>query len=327
MTPHILMKSRVNTAFLMMTLTLAVQSAVSLPSTVFVFLAEFGIEFDAYYTDFVLLQTLYPLATCLLAVLTLRLIRIPFSSVVRVQPLKGDFFPWLGLFLGVTVVMNYAVNFLVQALDWIGIHLPDLFASYEPQDPLQATCYFVVLAILPPVTEEILCRASVGGVLKHFHPWTAVLVSAFAFAMMHATVQQIPFAFVLGLVLGFVYVKTGNFLYPVLLHFANNAFACVMTYLSVWGGEELAVTAGYCADGLFLLAGIVSAVFLLLKKRFTLREIPRSLSGAEAWRCVVRSPWFWVFTGLYAGLTALMAGLLSLSEPEVVPLSLLLEIL
>ncbi len=327
MTPEKLMKSRVNTAFLMMTLTLAVQSAVSIPSTVFAFLAEFGVEFPTYYTDFVLLQVLYPVGTCLLALLVLRLIRIPFSSVVTVKPLKADFFPWLGLFLGVTVVMNYAVNFLLEILKTAGIHLPDVFSSYEPQNSVQAICYFVVLALLPPVTEEILCRASVSGVLKHLHPWTAVLLSAYAFAMMHATVQQIPFAFVLGLVLGFVYVKTGNLLYPILLHFANNAFACAMTYLSIWGGDEITTFAGYCSDGLFLAVGIASAIFLLVKKRFTLREIPHSLSAAEARRAVVKSPWFWVFTGLYGALTLLLAGILSLTEPEAIPLSFLQELL
>ena len=327
MTPEKLMKSRVNAVFLMVTLTLAVQSVITVPSTIFTFLREFGVEFPTYYTDFVLPQVLYPVANCLLAFVALRVIRIPFSSVASLKPLKADFFPWLGLFLGVTVVMNYAVDFLMSMLELAGIHLPEVFSSYEPQNWVQAICHFVALALLPPLAEEILCRASVGGVLKHFHPWTAVFLSAFAFAMMHATVQQIPFAFVLGLVFGFVYVKTENLLYPLLLHFANNAFACATTYLSLWGGDEVTAFVGYFSDGLFLAAGIVSFIFLLVKKRFTLREIPHSLSFAEARRAVGSSPWFWVFTGLYAGLTLLAAGVLAMTESEAIPLSFLQELL
>lgn len=319
MTPQSLMKSRVNTSFLVMTLTLAVQSAVSVPLSIFAVLSEFGIEFPSYYTDFVLVQFLYPLCTCIMALVTLRLIRIPVGAVVSVKPLKGNFIPWLGVFLGVTVVMNYAVIFFMEALAFVGIEIPDVFASYSPQDIPQAICYFVVLALLPPICEEVLCRGLVCGLLKHFHPWTAVLVSAFAFGMMHATVQQIPFAFVLGLVLGFVYVKTGNLLYPILLHFVNNAFACLLTYLSVWAGDKILNIVGYGADILFVLFGIASTLWLIGKKQFTLKEIPHSLSSSDAGKSVVKSPCFWIFTGLYAGMTLLMTVVMALEETLGIP--------
>ncbi len=305
MTPQLLMKSRVNQAFLIMTLTLAVQSAVSVPSYVFIILSQMGVSVPSYYTQFVLPQLLYPLATCAMALIALKLIRIPLRSVVTVKPLKGDFVPWLGVFLGVTVVMNYTVTILMALLEGMGIRIPDVLSSYDPQDLPQAVCYFVVLAILPPICEEVLCRASVTGLLKHFHPWTAVWVSAFAFGMMHATVQQIPFAFALGLVLGFVYVKTGNLLYPILFHFVNNAFACLLTYLSRWAGAEVQTLVGYGADLFFVIYGALSVLWLIRKKQFTLREIPHSLSAADARQAVRKAPFFWIFTGLYAGLTVI----------------------
>lgn len=314
------MKSRVNTAFLVMVLTLGVQSIVSIPTTIFTVLSEFGMTTPSYYTDFVLLQFLYPIGTSLVALFALRIIKIPTRSLVSIKPVRGDFIPWLGVFLGVTVGMNYAVNFLVELLAQIGIKIPDVFESYTPQDLPQAICYFVVLAILPPICEEILCRACVCGLLKHFHPWTAVLISAFAFGMMHATVQQIPFAFALGVVLGFVYVKTGNLLYPILFHFVNNAFACLMTYLSVWASDTVVSIVGYGADILFVLFGIVSTLWLIRKKQFTLKEIPHSLSASEGKTAVRTSPWFWIFTGLYAGLTLLTAVLLTLTETQGIPL-------
>lgn len=320
MTPQLFMKRRVNTAFLVMTLTLAVQSVISIPISVFAVLSEFGIEFPTYYTEFVLPQLLYPLCTCLMALITLRLIRIPFRSVVTVKPVKGDFIPWLGVFLGVTVVMNYVVTFLLEALAFMGIEIPDVFASYTPQDLPQALCFFVVLALLPPVCEEILCRALVCGLLKHFHPWTAVLVSAFAFGMMHATVQQIPFAFALGIVLGFVYVKTGNLLYPILFHFVNNGFSCLLTYLSVWAGERVTNIVGYGADILFVLFGIVSTLWLIRKKQFSLKEIPHSLSFSDAGKAVVKAPCFWVFTGLYAAMTVMTVLVSLLQENQLIPL-------
>ncbi len=306
MTPQTLMKRRVNTAFIIMTLTLAVQSVVTVPTSLFTVLREsLGITLiSPYYTDFVLVQFLYPIANLALVLLVLRLVKIDLKTVVTVKPLKADFIPWLGLFLGVTVGMNYLVNGMLALLDSIGIHIPDIFASYEPENFPQAVCYFVVLALLPPITEEVMCRAGITGLMKHLHPWTAVLLSAFAFGWMHATLQQIPFAFVLGLVLGFVYIKTGNLLYPILFHFANNAWACVMTYLSVWGGDTATTVIGYASDLLFFAFGVISLIYLLCKKQFTLKEIPHSLTASEARSATLKSPWFWAFTGLY-GFTAL----------------------
>ncbi len=305
MTPQRLMRSRVNTAFLMMILTLAVQTVVSVPTLLIDTLREFlPMEFlPSYYTDFFLLQFLYPIANCILVLLVLKKIRMPLKSVVSVQPLKGDFVPWLGLFLGVAVVMNYLINGLLALLDALGVTVPDVFVDYTPKDLPQAICYFVVLAILPPIAEEILCRAGITGLLKHFHPRTAVFLSAFAFGLMHGTLQQIPFAFVLGLVLGFVYIKTGNILYPILLHFANNAWACVMTYLPALVGDTATAIIGYAVDGIFLLFGVLSLLYLLRKKQFTLAEIPSTVPSEEVRPAVVKAPAFWIFTGLYGFVT------------------------
>ncbi len=320
MTPQILMKRRLNTAFLVMCLTLAVQSVNSVFSVFGLILSQMGIPLPTYYTEFVLLQFLYPISTCILVLIALRIIRIPVRSVAAVKPLKGDFIPWLGLFLGVSVGMNYAVNGLLWVLEQMGITVPGAFDSYDPQNLPQAVCYFIVLAILPPICEELLCRAGITGLLKHFHPWAAVLVSAYAFGMMHGNLQQIPFAFVLGIVLGFVYVKTGNLLYPILLHFANNAWACAMTFVSVFGGEEWTNWLGYGSDIVFFLFGIGSFVWLLAKKKFTLEEIPHSLTGDEARSVLVKTPCFWIFTGLYSGITLMNMGMAVLQETEIIPL-------
>ena len=307
MTPQKLMTSRVNTVFLIMLLTVAVQSVITLPTMAMEVISQFvDLSFAEYYTGFVLPQLLYPIGTCVLALLALKLIRIPADRFVTFRPLKADFIPWLGVFMGVSVVMNYLVTGLLWLLEQIGLPASGAFDSFDPQDFPQAVCYFVILAILPPVCEEVLCRAAGTGVLKNFNPWAAVFLSAYAFGMMHGTIQQIPFAFALGIILGMVYIKTGNLLYPILFHFVNNAWACVLTYLSVWAGESVLNWVGYGSDILFLLFGIASLIWLLVKKQFTLKEIPHSLTAGQAFGAVIKAPTFWIFSGVYGGLTLIV---------------------
>ena len=66
-----------------------------------------------------------------------------------------------------------------------------------------------------------------------------IFFSALAFGLMHANFYQFFYAFALGLVLGYVYYKTGRIWYSVVLHAAINFVGSVLTsYLSV-GVEEM----------------------------------------------------------------------------------------
>jgi membrane protease YdiL (CAAX protease family) len=51
------------------------------------------------------------------------------------------------------------------------------------------------------------------------------------FGLLHGNLEQIPFAMLLGLYLGFVRVKTESILPAVLLHFLNNFFSVGMSFL------------------------------------------------------------------------------------------------
>lgn len=84
-------------------------------------------------------------------------------------------------------------------------------------------------AVIPALVEEFAYRGLVLGVLRKHGDMFAVISSAFLFGLLHGNFVQIPFAFVVGLVLGYVRVKTDSMLPSVLIHFGNNFFAVVMT--------------------------------------------------------------------------------------------------
>lgn len=304
MTPEKLMTRRTNVAFLLMTLTLVTQTIATVPSSFFMGMEMAGITLiDPYYTEFVLIQVLYPLCNLLTVLIVLKILRMPLKIVAPVKGLRGDFFPWLGLFLGAATVMNYIMYGAIWLLDLVGITIPDPFMDFYPADLPQAICFFIILTFLPAVCEEFLCRVGITGLLRGFHPWTAVILSAFAFGWMHATLQQIPFAFVIGILMGFIFVKTGNLLYPILFHFINNAWSCTLTFLMIWAPEAVANVISYGMDVVFVLAGIGSLIWLLCKKKLTLKEIPHSMDAKSSWIAAVKSPVLWIFTVLYFGMT------------------------
>lgn len=91
---------------------------------------------------------------------------------------------------------------------------------------------FLLTAIFAPVFEEWLCRGMVlRGLLTRMKPAWAIVVSALFFALIHMNPWQALNAFGIGLVMGYVYYKTGSLWLTMLIHFVNNGTAVVLSQI------------------------------------------------------------------------------------------------
>ena len=62
-----------------------------------------------------------------------------------------------------------------------------------------------------------------GGVSHQRGPQLAIVTQALVFALLHSNPADLPHLFVLGLLLGYLYERTGSLYAPIALHFINNA--------------------------------------------------------------------------------------------------------
>ena len=87
----------------------------------------------------------------------------------------------------------------------------------------------ITLAILGPIVEELVFREALQGTLLRggCKAWVAMVVSAASFGLVHMNPAQIPFAFLMGLILSYVYQKTGNIFVTSIIHILNNSLAVV----------------------------------------------------------------------------------------------------
>ena len=94
--------------------------------------------------------------------------------------------------------------------------------------PLWAS--LISVAIFAPLFEEWLCRGLVlRGLLKHMNPTGAICVSAVFFAVLHMNPWQAIPAFILGLLFGYVYYRTGSLKLTMLMHCVNNTFSTLIS--------------------------------------------------------------------------------------------------
>lgn len=91
---------------------------------------------------------------------------------------------------------------------------------------LWVTAIFTVLCA--PVFEEFLFRKLICSRVVKYGEGVAVVVSGLLFGLFHMNFNQFFYAFFLGCFLAFLYVKTGNLKYTILLHMVLNFFGTVL---------------------------------------------------------------------------------------------------
>ena len=106
--------------------------------------------------------------------------------------------------------------------------------------PIDLFLMLGLIGFVAAVSEELLFR----GVLQNlFHEWfgsphIAIWLSAFLFSVIHLQYHAILPRFVLGALIGYVYVSSGNLISSMLLHFFYNSSLLVMTFFIQHGGID-----------------------------------------------------------------------------------------
>ena len=108
------------------------------------------------------------------------------------------------------------------------IGLPDLM-----QDTFRAMSRnvfgIISIAIMAPLVEELLFRGAIQGYMlrKEMKPLHAILIASAIFGIVHMNPIQIPFAFAIGLIFGWLYYRTGSVVPGIIGHFINKSIACL----------------------------------------------------------------------------------------------------
>ena len=148
-------------------------------------------------------------------------------------PLDSNHFGQLGGFKLALIVSfaTLAAAFVAEPINMLLPEMPEILKKALEQlteGPLWVTLLSV--SIFAPFFEEWLCRGLVlRGLLQKMNPFSSIAVSAAFFAVLHMNPWQAIPAFLLGLLFGYVYYKTGSLKLTMLMHCVNNTFAALMT--------------------------------------------------------------------------------------------------
>lgn len=124
---------------------------------------------------------------------------------------------------------------------------------------------YFMLCLFVPFVEEVVFRGAVLRALLSCmrHPWAAISLSAVIFAAVHFNPAQMPHALLIGLLLGWLYYRSGSILPGVALHWVNNTVAFVVARLFPQYSDTT-LTEFFHGDHKRIVLSVVFSLFILL---------------------------------------------------------------
>jgi len=160
---------------------------------------------------------------------------------------------WL---LGAAALIVVILPFMSTLIAWnAGVHFPAFLHDFEvwartSEDRATVLTKFltrfnsasrfwvgvVVIALVPAIAEELVFRGVIQkNLVRWFSPHVGVWLGAAIFSAIHFQFFGFVPRFVLGLVLGYLYLWSGNILVSMAAHFTQNAFQLLIIYLTQRG--------------------------------------------------------------------------------------------
>ena len=87
----------------------------------------------------------------------------------------------------------------------------------------------LIIGLAPAICEELAFRGFIlSGLRRMGHKWGAIALAGLLFGMAHGILQQSLSAWVIGIVIGYIAVKTGSLWPGVLYHFVHNGLSVLL---------------------------------------------------------------------------------------------------
>lgn len=170
----------------------------------------------------------------------------------------------------------------------------------ETIENLSTWSIFASMVVLAPICEEFLYRKVLIDRIRQYGDRTAIAVSAFVFCLSHGNFYQFFYAFGLGAVFAYIYLRTGRLRYSILFHALINFTGSVA---ALYAMEHIWFMAVYVT---FILGSVLlGAVFLVKsRKRLVFEEGVEKMREAAAWNVVFLNPGMILFFLVSAALFA-----------------------
>ena len=135
---------------------------------------------------------------------------------------------WLFIFLPIVAIIQLGLGYIFEKLG-LGYDIIEKVNMYDSSSILSKVLFFIQIAVLPAIFEELYIRGAVFSFSKKYGKTFAIFASAILFSVIHLNITQSVFAFLMGILLSLLVVKSKSIIPSMLLHFINNGYEGALT--------------------------------------------------------------------------------------------------
>jgi len=123
------------------------------------------------------------------------------------------------------IIIGFRLAYDNSLIYWVNkIPMPDLINQAFDEIAISPIILILTVAVIAPIYEEVIFRGILlKGMANKINPTLALIVSALFFALVHMNIPQGINAFLLGLIIGLIYLDTGSIYLCIFAHFVNNS--------------------------------------------------------------------------------------------------------
>lgn len=169
------------------------------------------------------------------------------------------------IIMGALIIMSLSpiMDYIVLLLEKVFPHIDDVYQetfNKSIQD-LSVISNYLSICVFAPLIEEVVCRGLIlNRLLAKNKIWVSILITALIFGVLHMNWSQGISAFLAGIVMCFVYVKTRNLKACILGHALNNVFALTLMYINLPNDIETSINILFIITGLILLYFFINSI-------------------------------------------------------------------
>lgn len=210
---------------------------------------------------------------CVMALATKKHYTTPLIPTQKVG--KSLSLAWYGLGIGCCMAANYItafIQFIVKETSNYELTQPEL---NKPNSLLSCVIAVIAVSIIPGICEEIAFRGAAMGLLRKYGKGFAVFAVSLVFGLAHGNIIQFIFAFMVGLVLAYITMKTNNILIAMFIHATNNGLAVIGDILNYLNLEKVDNIVTMVLYSIFAVSGVLGAIALIRKKELIMKKEPK----------------------------------------------------
>lgn len=179
-----------------------------------------------------------------------------------------------------------------------GVSIPEPDFNMPNNNSFMLIVFLSYVCIIGPVLEEIIFRGLILKSMKRYGNFTAVITTSILFAMFHLNLVQFVQPILIGMILGFVTLKSESIIPAIIIHIFNNTAVFFMSeVLSQQNTLTLIISSIYTLGGAIMLILFISKFgkeFIKLANENTkLLKVSKKIKSAFL------SKWFIIYFAFY----------------------------